>query len=222
MRKFTLLLLLLPLLTKGQIQGNTIITSANINIESKNQLDEKNTQFQISLGSRTGRFNRDTSWAFGINWSLIYRHTKVFKISSIQTSGNTYEKGGGDGVYGSVGFFADKYFKIRPNLYLSLNNDLSYFIGQFIENTTVVDASGNDVGILVQTYQYNPARIQYNFWPNLTYFFTRRHALTASIGNFNIGLLGKDPTSGRFLGSIRNLNINLNFPSVALGYSMIF
>jgi hypothetical protein len=223
MRIIYLIFLFFPFVSQSQIKQNKFITSANLNLNSQNVFGETNSKFKVTLGSRTGKFFFDSSWALGVNWTLTYQHSKVFRVSSIQTNGsNWYEKGGGNAVYGSFGFFADKYYKVRNNFYLSLNHNLSYFWGEFIEQTEVVDENGNNAGVIVHSYDYIPTRLQYLFFPNLTYFFTKRHAINCSIGSLNVGLIGKSPQTNRFLEKNPTLDIQLQFPSIGFGYTMTF
>jgi hypothetical protein len=223
MRKLFLLFLLLPFIGKAQIQQNKIITSANLNIHSQNVFGETNSKFKVTLGSKTGKFFFDSSWALGINWALTYQHSKVYKLSSIQINGSKwYEKGGGNAVYGSFGFFADKYFKLRSGLYVSLSQNLSYYWGEFVEQTEVVDENGNNAGIIVRSYDYTPTRLQYLFYPSLTYFITKKHAINCSIGTLNVGLVGKHPETNTFLEEKPVLDIQLLFPSIGFGYTLVF
>ena len=206
----------------AQFKKNDVLSSFRLNISTEQVFKDHDSRFQATIGSRTGIFLFNNSWNTGINWSVTYKTTKINRISSIQTGGLWYEKGGGHGWIGSAGIFADKYYHLNGNLYFSLNNDLSYYFGVIMQETNVVDQNGNDIGIGVYYYDYNPTTLQYNCWPQLLYFFTKTHAINCSIGTLRIYYNHTFPSTTDDAFKTRTWGLALDFPAVGFGYTIRF
>ena len=206
--------LFLTLTIQAQIQKSKFLTSGAFRLRNFYNNDEIYKTFEIGFTNKTGYF-LTKSIVLGVKSNYTWTHKKTKRFAALQ-QGNSqyYEKGLFNGREYAVGIFADKYYKLGKNIYITVGIYGQYYNYKEVEEGDYFDQNDIYAGISYKTTGSRYKIANFGITNSLVYFLNKRFGINCLLSTLDFTV---NKTTLKGLGfdfkiPIMDLGIQYHFP----------
>ena len=198
----------LPLI--GQIKKGDVLISGNLKIASYYENENKYKTFEISPNIKSGFFFKD-NLVIGVQINNSWKAADIDRNANLTINGvPVYEKGKYNSHYYTLGLFADKYFNLNKNLFITLGLYGNYYSSKAWYSGKNYDINGNDYGSY-SGEATSTVVAECGITNSLIYFLTPRLAINCLVSSLDVEFT-----------NIRSATFDLRTPKMVFGLQYHF